>query len=202
MRLALVFISAVALAGPARAQEFGAFGMGGQLWDAGSAYHPGFGISLGLLTARNDSSTRFGIRASYDLVAVGRDNTPVAFPTLDQRIGGDVAFDVIDGPSESHNPNLATIRFVALAPVSRITRVEFSVGAAREEGRNGKGSSGLVGIGVARRYEGDRPIWATFTYEQRFNKTQTTAVFGQPSRLLRGSFRAGVFIEAGSRPTR
>jgi hypothetical protein len=189
-------IATLLAAKPAAAQELGVFGMGGQLWDAGSAFHPGIGFTVGLFSARNDTTTRFGVRASYDALSLGIGNEPVNLPGIDPRSRGGIALDVIDGPSRTARPSLATMRLVALAPISRITRAEFSVGGAREKGRSATGTSALMSIGVSRRVEGDRPVWVSFTYEQRFNKTQNTTAFGQPSRLTRGSFRAGLFIEA------
>ena len=189
MRIVLAVV-ALLFAGRAAAQEFGASGLGGQIWDTGTRYHPGVGVSFGLFSAPSDTTVRFGLRVSFD--------------RLDARVKQlvfardiDILGDVVDPPSSGGpSPYMAIVRFVALAPISHNARAEFSFGIAREKGWDGDGASALLSLGLSRRLAAERPLWFNLSYEQRFNGNQDFANDVPPSAMMRGALRAGILIEA------
>jgi hypothetical protein len=186
----VVAVLALLVAGRAGAQEFGASGLRGQIWDTGTRYHPGIGVSFGLFPAPRDSTVRLGVRISFDRLDAQVEQVVFARDV-------DLLADVVNAPSsDGPNPYMATVRFVALAPISRNARAEFSFGAAREKGWNGDGTSALLSLGLSRRLAADRPLWFSLSYEQRFNGNQDFANDVPPSAMMRGALRAGILIEA------
>lgn len=193
MRLVLGALLVATLALPVRAQEFGVYGVSGQVWDAGTPYHFGWGFSLGFLTKPSAASNRGGLRFTYD--AMRRGSEPVfSVPEF----GPEIARDVVDGPTDQTDLSVATLRWVFLPHITTDTRAEFAVGAAHEEGRNARGTSALLSGGVSFRMAVNRPYWLSLSYDQRFNRQVDPGVFGNPTAQRRGTFRFGLVVEPPS----
>src|SRR5687767_8366670 len=96
----VVAVLALLVAGRAGAQEFGVSGLGGQIWDTGTRYHPGVGVSFGLFPARSDTTVRFGVRVSFDWLDAQVKQVVFGTPGFDI----DILADVVNPPS-SEGPN-------------------------------------------------------------------------------------------------
>ena len=195
MRLVFVALLGIALAAPARAQEFGVYGVGGQVWDAGTSYHVGWGFSLGFLSKPSSVSNRGGLRFTYDVLQRNSE-PPIAVPEFRPGMG----MTVVEGPTDESTLRVTTLRWVFLPHLTKDTRAEFTVGGAREEGRNAEGMSALLGGGFSVRMAVNRPYWLTLVYERRFNRSPNPEQFDNPTRQTRGAFRFGLVVEPPSSP--
>jgi hypothetical protein len=189
MRIALAALVAMALAAPARGQEFGIYGVGGQVWDAGTPYRFGWGVSLGFLSKPSSVSNRGGLRFTYDMLERG--SSELAVPAF--RPG--IEANIVEGLNDELPLRVMTLRWVFLPHVTRDARAEFTIGGAREEGRNSDGMSALLSGGLALRMAVDRPYWLTVSYERRFNRMPDQQRFDNPTRQTRGAFRVGLVVE-------
>ena len=198
MRIATLLLIALAAA-PAAAQEFGFVGVAGHAWDQGNKVYNGYGLSFALIGPLRTAGIKAGVRFSFDAFPA-RDETLEEFaPCVDfLRFAAAQSHVGCNGEPVQHTRThlkQASLAVLLLPYVSSVTRAEFRVGGAWEDGMWLDGHSVLLGAGIARRARG--PLWIHAGVEQRFNNNRREPEFftGPELRLTRRSLRIGLLLD-------